>query len=194
MFLFIHETSFRIRLLNIYQSLSYLSEFESATFGQARQNYSYKNTSRIKEASQQQQITQITQNTIRKKYMLTCMINRMDIIRTSDGSVRCIKPWILIAQRREYDLNGISHRVHWRRNRLTAKHDSIIMVICSNVYNCNTRACSIKITVVTFLIWSQLKVVESKFYDVPIGNCDIPCTSAVLSVVIWKIGACNESS
>ena len=45
----------------------YLSEFESATFGQARQNYSYKNTSRIKEATQQQQITQITQNTIRKK-------------------------------------------------------------------------------------------------------------------------------
>ena len=42
--------------------------------------------------------------------------------------------------------------------------------------------------------WPQLKVEEAKFNDVPAGNCDIPCTSAVLRIVIWKIGACNESS
>ena len=46
----------------------------------------------------------------------------------------------------------------------------------------------------TALMWLQLKVQESKFNEVPAGNCDIPCTSAVLRVVIWKIGACNESS
>ena len=53
MFSFIHETSFRIRLLNIYKSLSYLSEFETLAFGQAQKNYKYKKTSRIKGESQQ---------------------------------------------------------------------------------------------------------------------------------------------
>ena len=79
------------------------------------------------------------------------------------------------------------------RKRLTAKHEWMIIVICSNVCDCNT--CPVSITIAgTVLIWLQLKVVESKFYDVPVGNCDIPCTSAVLRVVIGKIGACNESS
>ena len=78
------------------------------------------------------------------------------------------------------------------RNRLTAKHDFIIIiVICSNVCDCNTCPWSIAGTVATSF---KLKVVKSKFYDVPVGNCDIPCVSAVLRVLIWKIGACNESS
>ena len=39
----------------------------------------------------------------------------------------------------------------------------------------------------TVLIWLQLKVEEAEFNDVPVGNCDIPDTSAVLRIVIWKI-------
>ena len=46
----------------------------------------------------------------------------------------------------------------------------------------------------TVVTWFQLKVVKCKFYDMPVGNCDIPCTSAILRVVVWKIGACDESS
>ena len=79
------------------------------------------------------------------------------------------------------------------RKRLTAKNEWIIIVICSNVCDCNTCPWSIVIAG-TVLIWLQLKVQESKFNEVPAGNCDIPCTSAVLRVVIWKIRACNESS
>ena len=79
------------------------------------------------------------------------------------------------------------------RKRLTAKHDSIMMVICNNICDCNTCPWSI-IIAGTVASWFQLKVVESKIYVVPVGNCDIPCTSAVLRVVVWKIGACNESS
>ena len=30
--------------------------------------------------------------------------------------------------------------------------------------------------------------------DVPTGNCDIPDICAVLSVVVWKIRACEESA
>ena len=79
------------------------------------------------------------------------------------------------------------------RNRLTAKHEWMIIVICSNV--CDRNTCPwITIIAGTVLIWLQMKVQESKFNEVPSGNCDIPCTSAVLRVVIWKIGACNESS
>ena len=79
------------------------------------------------------------------------------------------------------------------RNRLTAKHEWMIIVICSNICDCNTCPWSI-IIAGTALMWLQLKVQESKFNEVPAGNCDIPNTSAVLRVVIWKIGACNESS
>ena len=42
--------------------------------------------------------------------------------------------------------------------------------------------------------WFQLKVEEAEFNDVPVGNCNIPSTSAVLRVVIWKIRACDVSS
>ena len=69
----------------------------------------------------------------------------------------------------------------------------MIIVICSNVCDRNTCPWSIIIagTVVT---WFQLKVEEAEFNDVPAGNCDFPCTSAVLRVVVWKIGACDGSS
>ena len=79
------------------------------------------------------------------------------------------------------------------RNRLTAKHEWMIIVICSNVCDRNKRPWGTIIagTVVTSF---QLKVEEAKFNDVTTGNYDIPCTSAVLRVVIWKVGACNESS
>ena len=79
------------------------------------------------------------------------------------------------------------------RNRLTAKHEWTIIVSCSNVCDCNTRPWSI-IIARTDVSWFQLKVEEAKFNDVSVGNCDIPCTPTVLRVVIWKIGACNESS
>ena len=41
---------------------------------------------------------------------------------------------------------------------------------------------------------AQLKVMEAEFDDVPTGNCNIPDTSAVLSEVVWKIGAGKEST
>ena len=110
-----------------------------------------------------------------------------------DSRVSCIKPWVLTVQRREYDLNGIPYWVHWRRKRLTAQHKRLIPIIWSNICDCNTGSWSI-IIAENVLIWLQSKVKEAKFNDVPAGNCDIPCTFAVLRVVIRKIWSWKEST
>ena len=103
-----------------------------------------------------------------------------------------IKPWLLTAQRREYDLNGIPYRVHWMRKRLTAQHERLIPIIWSNICDCNTGLWSI--IAGNVLIWLQSKIEEAKFNDVPAGNWYIPGTSAVLWVVTWKIWSWKEST
>ena len=127
-------------------------------------------------------------------YILTqlFMSYKKCILRTwtiSDSRVSYIKPWVLTAQRREYDLNGIPYRVHWMEKRLTAQHERLIPIIWGNICDCNTGIIAGNIP-----IWLQSKVEEAKFNDVPAGNCDIPGTFAVLRVVTWKIWTWKEST
>ena len=110
----------------------------------------------------------------------------------SDSRVSCIKPWVLTAQRREFDLNRVPYWVHWMKKRLTAQHEQLIPIIWSNICHCNTGLWTI--IAGNGLIWLQSKVEEAKFNDVPDGNCDIPDTFAVLRVVTWKIWRWKEST
>ena len=111
----------------------------------------------------------------------------------TDSRVSCIKPWILTVQRREYDLNGIPHWVHWIWKLLTAQHERLIPIIWSNICDCNTGSRSI-IIAGDGLMWFQSKVEEAEFNDVPAGNCDIPDACAVLRIVTWKIWSWKEST
>ena len=124
-----------------------------------------------------------------------CLINNVYHARTwaiRDSRVSCIKPWVLTAQRRKYDLNGIPYWVHWMRKGLTAQHERLIPIIWSNICDCNTGLWSI--IAGNVLIRLQSKIEEAKFNDVPAGNCDIPGTSTVLREVTWKIWSWKEST
>ena len=110
-----------------------------------------------------------------------------------DSRVSCIKPWVLTAQRREYNLYWIPQWVHWIRKSLTAQHERLIPIIWSNICDCNIGSWRKPVTA-TVIIWRQSKVEEAEFNDVPAGNCDIPDTSAVLREVIWKIWTWKEST
>ena len=71
----------------------------------------------------------------------------------SDSRVSCIKPWVLTAQRREFDLNRVPYWVHWMKKRLTAQHERLIPIIWSNICDCNKGSRNIIIAAMSVLIW-----------------------------------------